>query len=207
MAAEDGGDRLPQLLDLARLIARERDATRLVERIVMTAKEATRADGGSLYLLADDRRSLSFALVLNDTLKLHLGGTSGVPIAMPAPSLYGRDGEPNHRSVVSHCALTRRPVRIDDAYTAAGFDFAGARAFDEAHGYRSRSFLAVPMIDHCGEVTGVLQLVNAWSRDGAAGVFTAEDEAFVEALTALAAIVLDKQRLIERLEALGYGRR
>jgi HD-GYP domain-containing protein (c-di-GMP phosphodiesterase class II) len=48
----------------------------------------------------------------------------------------------------------------------------------------------------------VLQLVNARSRDGAVGVFTAEDQAFVEALTSLAAIALDKQGLIERLEAL-----
>src|SRR5256886_14888530 len=58
------------------------------------------------------------------------------------------------------------------------------------------------MIDPCGEVNGVLQLVNASSRDGAVGVFTAEDQAFVEALTSLAALALDKQRLIERLEAL-----
>ena len=202
MASEDTGGRLPQLLDLARLIAREPDTARLVERILMTAKEATGADGGSVYLVEDDRCSLSFALILNDTLRLHLGGASGVPIGVPAPALYDSDGSPNHRSVVTHCALARESVLIDDAYTAAGFDFAGARAFDQAHGYRSRSFLAVPMIDHSAEVTGVLQLINARSRDGAAGVFTAEDQAFVEALTSLAAIALDKQRLIERLEAL-----
>ena len=202
MAAGDTRDRLPQLLDLARLIAREPDTARLVERILMTAKEATGADGGSVYLVEDDRCSLSFALILNDTLGLHLGGASGIPIGVPAPALYDSDGSPNHRSVVTHCALARESVLIDDAYSAAGFDFAGARAFDQAHGYRSRSFLAVPMIDHSAEVTGVLQLVNARSRDGAAGVFTAADQAFVEALTSLAAIALDKQRLIERLEAL-----
>ena len=202
MASEDTGGRLPQLLELARLMAREPDAARLVERILMTAKEATGADGGSVYLLEDDRCTLSFALILNNTLRLHLGGTSGAPVGMQAPALYDRDGAPNHRSVVTHCALTRRSVRIDDAYTAPGFDFAGARAFDQAHGYRSRSFLAVPMIDHCGEVTGVLQLINAASRDGDSGVFTDGDQAFVEALTSLAAIALDKQRLIERLEAL-----
>src|SRR5207253_1009623 len=153
----------------------------------------TGADGGSVYLVEDDRCSWSFALILNDTLGLHLGGASGVPIGVPAPALYDSDGSPNHRSVVTHCALARESVRIDDAYSAAGFDFAGARAFDQAHGYRSRSFLAVPMIDHSGEVNGVLQLVNARSRDGAVGVFTADDQAFVEALTSLAAIALDKQ--------------
>jgi HD-GYP domain-containing protein (c-di-GMP phosphodiesterase class II) len=199
---EGTGDHLPQLLDIARLIAREPDTARLVERILDTAKQATGADGGSVYLLEDDRCTMSFALVLNDTLGLHLGGASGLPVGIQAPALYDRDGAPNHRSVVTHCALARESVRLDDAYAAVGFDFAGARAFDQAHGYRSRSFLAVPMIDHAGEVSGVLQLVNARAREEPAGIFTAEDQAFVEALTALAAIALDKQRLIERLEAL-----
>jgi GAF domain-containing protein len=194
MASEGTGGRLPKLLELTRLIAREPDAARIVECILMTAKDATGADGGSVYLLEDDRRTLSFALVLNDTLRLHLGGTSETPVGIQAPALYDRDGAPNHRSVVTHCALTRRSVRLDDAYAASGFDFAGARAFDAAHGYRSRSFLAVPMIDHRGEVTGVLQLINAAWRDGDAGVFTEEDQAYVEALTSLAAIALGKQR-------------
>ena len=202
MATEESRTRLPQLLDIARLIAREPDAARLVERILLAAKTATGADGGSVKLVEDDRCTVSFAQDLNDTLGLHLGGTSGRPVDMHAPALYERDGTPNHRSVVTHCVLARESVRLDDAYAAEGFDFAGARAFDQAHGYRSRSFLAVPMIDHCDEVTGVLQLVNARSRGGEAGRFTAEDQAFVEALTALAAIALDKQRLIERLEAL-----
>ncbi len=202
MSAANTGDRLVQLLDIARLIAREPDTTRLVERILMTAKDATRADGGSVYLVEDDRCTLSFALVVNDTLGLYLGGASGLPIGMQAPALYDRDGTPNHRAVVTHCALARESVRLDDAYAAAGFDFAAARAFDEAHGYRSRSFLAVPMIDHAGEVAGVLQLVNARSGEGSVGLFSAADQAFVEALTGLAAIALDKQGLIERLQAL-----
>ena len=48
----------------------------------------------------------------------------------------------------------------------------------------------------------MLQLVNARSREGTLGVFSAGDQAFVEALTGLAAIALDKQGLIERLQAL-----
>jgi HD-GYP domain-containing protein (c-di-GMP phosphodiesterase class II) len=200
--SERTGDRLPQLLEIARLIAREPDTARLVERILMTAKDATGADGGSVYLVEDDHCTLTFALVINDTLGLHLGGASGLPVGMQAPTLYERDGTPNHRSVVTHCVLGRGSIRLDDAYTAEGFDFAGARTFDQAHGYRSRSFLAVPMIDHAGEVAGVLQLVNARARAGTVGVFTPEDQAFVEALTGLAAIALDKQGLIERLQAL-----
>ncbi len=192
--------RLSQLLDIARLIAREPDTARLVERILLTAKEATRADGGSVYLVAEDGRSLAFALLVNDTLSIHSGGPSGIPVDLKAPPLYEADGAPNHRSVVAHCVHSRRSVRLDDAYAAEGFDFAGARAFDAAHSYRSRSFLTVPMIDHTGQVIGVLQLVNARAADGAPAAFGADDETFTEGLTALAAIVLEKQRLIDRLQ-------
>jgi GAF domain-containing protein len=201
--AED--HRLAQLLDIARFIAREPDTARLVERILLVAKEATRADGGSVYLVEEDGRSLSFAILVNDTLGIHGGGASGTPLELRAPALYGPNGVPNHASVVAHCVHSRQPVRLDDAYAAEGFDFAGARAFDAANRYRSRSFLTVPMIDHAGEVIGVLQLVNARGADGAPAVFSPDDEAFAEGLTALAAIVLEKQRLIDRLQALSKG--
>ena len=202
MAAADTGTRLPQLLDIARLIALEPDANRAVERILVTAKEATRADGGSVYLVEDDGRSLSVALMHNDTLGVRGGGASGEAVDLRAPALYDPDGAPNQRSVVTHCVHARRSVRLEDAYAAEGFDFAGARAFDAAHGYRSRSFLTVPMVDHTGQVIGVLQLINARAPDGSAGAFSTEDETFVEALTALAAIALEKQRLIDRLHVL-----
>jgi HD-GYP domain-containing protein (c-di-GMP phosphodiesterase class II) len=203
MADAGAGDRLSQLLDIARLIAREPDAARLIERILATAKDATRADGGSVYLVEEEGRALSFALLLNDTLGIRAGGASGTTtLDLKAPALYAADGTPNHRAVVAHCVHARRSVRLDDAYAAEGFDFAGARAFDAAHGYRSRSFLTVPMVDHTGQVIGVLQLVNARGSDGSPATFSADDEVFTEGLTALAAIALEKQRLIDRLQML-----
>jgi GAF domain-containing protein len=190
---------IAQFIEIARLIAREPDAARAIERILLTAKEAARADGGSVYLVDDGGRTLSFALLVNDTLGIHGGGASGEPLELQAPPLFETDGTPNNRSVVAHCVHSRRPVRLDDAYAAEGFDFAGARAFDAANRYRSRSFLTVPMIDHAGSVIGVLQLVNARTADGAPAAFSAEDEALTEGLTALATLVLEKHRLIERV--------
>jgi GAF domain-containing protein len=195
-------DRLSQLLDIARAIAREPDIARLIERIVLAAKDATRADGGSLYLVEDSGRRLAFALLVNDTLGIRGGWAAGTPLSIEAPPLYEPGGAPNHASVVAHCVHSRRAVRLEDAYTAEGFDFEGARLFDAMNHYRSRSFLTVPMIDQSGEVIGVLQLVNARAADGAPATFDAQDQAFTEGLAALAAIVLEKQRLIERLRAL-----
>jgi hypothetical protein len=117
--SEHTGDRLPQLLEIARLIAREPDTASLVERILVTAKDATGADGGSVHLVEDDHCTLIFALVINDTLGLRLGGASGRPVGMQAPALYDRDGTPNHSAVVTHCALGRESIRLDDAYLAA----------------------------------------------------------------------------------------
>ena len=199
MAAEDSGNRLPQLVDIARLLALELDANRIVERIVLTAKQTTRADGGSVYLIENEGRSLALSLMLNDTLGIRRGGGLGAPVDLKPPPLFEADGTPNRRSVVAHCVHSRRSVRLDDAYAAEGFDFAGARAFDRAHSYRSRSFLTVPMIDHSGHVIGVLQLINACASDGTPGSFSADDQTFVEALAALAAIAFEKERRIDPL--------
>jgi len=198
MAARGTRARLSQLLEIARLIARETDASRLLERILLTAKDATRADGGSVYMVDDAARTLSFALLVNDTLGIRSGGDSGERIDLKAPPLYDANGAPNHASVVAHCVHSRQSIRLADAYTAKGFDFAGARAFDAAHGYRSRSFLTVPMIDHAGAVIGVVQLVNARHADGSPASFAADDQTYTEALTALAAVTLERQRLVER---------
>ena len=123
MTAEDTGNRLPQLIDIARLLALELDANRIVERVVLTAKQTTHADGASVYLIENDGRSLALTLMLNDTLGIRRGGDFGEPVEIRPPPLFEADGTPNRRSVVAHCVHSRRSVRLDDAYTAEGFDF------------------------------------------------------------------------------------
>lgn len=198
----ESSTRLERIVQLTRAIARERDESRMLEAILENAKAATGADGGSIYRLNGEPPRLTFAVVLNDTLELHLGGASGRPVGIEPPPLRDAAGRENHRSVVTHCALIGESVRVADAYAKTEYDFEGAREFDCVHRYRSRSFLTVPMIDHEDQVIGVLQLVNARAADGAIGAFTHEDQRYIEALGALAAIALDQQQLIERLQAL-----
>ena len=77
-----------------------------------------------------------------------LGGASNVPIPFAPIELYTPDGQPNDRMVVAHAVLHDRTVNIADAYSEAGFDFSGTRMFDAQTGYRSQSFLTIPMKDH-----------------------------------------------------------
>jgi HD-GYP domain-containing protein (c-di-GMP phosphodiesterase class II) len=94
-------------------------------------------------------------------------------------------------------------VNIADAYSAEGFDFSGTRAFDQKTGYRSKSFLTVPMRNYERQIIGVLQLINA--VDPASGEivpFSASDQRLAESLASQAAIALTNRMLINQLEQL-----
>src|SRR3989338_2062495 len=106
--------------------------------------------------------------------------------------------------MVAACvALTGETVNIPDAYTAEGFDFSGTRNFDKKTGYRSKSFLTVPMKNHENEIIGVLQLINASdARSGEIVPFSPSDQRLAESLASQAAIALTNRMLIIQLEEL-----
>ena len=201
-AGEDLGQRLEQLNAIGASLSAERDIHRLLEQILTAAKTITRADGGTLYRVADDQ-TLRFEIVRTTSLKYYLGGTTGTPVPFYPIHLMGKDGKPNHSMVAAYAALTGKTVNIPDAYTADGFDFSGTRNFDKKTGYRSKSFLTVPMKNHDNEIIGVLQLINA--QDPVTGQivpFSPSDQRLAESLASQAAIALTNRMLIIQLEEL-----
>jgi HD-GYP domain-containing protein (c-di-GMP phosphodiesterase class II) len=200
-AAEDLGQRLEQLNAIGASLSAERDINRLLESILSAAKAITRADGGTLYRLTEER-TLRFEIMRTTSLKFYLGGTTGSPIPFYPIQLY-KDGKPNHGMVAAYAALTGKTVNIADAYTAEGFDFTGTRSFDSKTGYRSKSFLTVPMKNHENEIIGVLQLLNAQDpATGAVVPFSSSDQRLAESLASQAAIALTNRMLINQLEQL-----
>jgi len=195
-------DRLSELNSIGASLSSERDINRLLESILDAAKKITRADAGTLYLLDDANKQLTFEILHNDSLGIRMGGTSGEPIKFYPIQLY-LEGKPNHAMVVSHAALSGETVNIPDAYMAEGFDFSGTKKFDTKTGYRSRSFLAVPMRNHDGEIIGVVQLINAIDESsGNVKHFTQGDQQLLESLSSQAAIAISNRRLIQQLEEL-----
>jgi HD-GYP domain-containing protein (c-di-GMP phosphodiesterase class II) len=196
-------DRLKELNDIGIALSRQHDISLLLEMILDASRRITRADAGTLYLLDEARQVLRFEIVYTDTLKIAMGGASGVPIAFDPIHLRDEQGVPNHAMVVTHTALSGETVNISDAYEAVGYDFSGTRDFDAKTGYRSRSFLTVPMISHEHEVIGVLQLINAQAAgSGAIVPFSLDDQQLVESLASQAAIALTNRRLIGQMENL-----
>ncbi|HEU4853019.1 MAG TPA: HD domain-containing phosphohydrolase [Telluria sp.] len=195
--------RLHQLTELSVALGDARETGTLLERILRAAQTLTGADGGTLYRPSADRRSLEFHISVNDSLGLYQGGAGGSRVGMPPVPLADEHGQPNLGSVAAWAANRRCPVNIEDVYQAHGFNFSGMRSFDRQFGYRSQSVLTVPMLDHEGELAGVLQLVNAKDPDsGAIRAFSATDQRFIEALAAQAAVAITNVQLIAQLEAL-----
>ncbi len=202
---EDLFRRLDQLNEIGAALSQARDIDSLLEKILLAAKAITRSDGGTLYLLEnlEDGQRLKFAIMRNETLNIAMGGTTGNPIPFYPVHLYGKDGRPNNQMVAAYAALTGNTVNIADAYTAEGFDFSGTRNIDKKTGYRSKSFLTVPMRNHQGEIIGVLQLIN--SKDPETGEivpFSTGDQHLAESLASQAAIALTNRQLIIQLEKL-----
>ncbi len=201
-AVEDLVHRLEQLNEIGVALSKEKDLTKLLEQIVLAAKAITNADAGTLYRVTDDGWC-RFEILRTDSLGLAMGGTTPTPISFAPIPLRHRDGTPNERMVVAWSVLHGKTVNIEDAYDDTRFDFAGTKAFDATTGYRSRSFLTVPLKSHEGRIIGVLQLINAQDRDGGEIVaFSAADERLAESLASQAAIALTNRLLIEQLEEL-----
>lgn len=206
--------RLDLLTELSVTLGKSHDTDTLLEYILQLAKRMTNADGGTLYRPSDDRRALDFHILINDTLGIHQGGPGGEPIRAPAIPLFDAAGAPNLSAVAAYAAHSGESVNVADVYQpqAEGFNFSGMLNFDRQRQYHSKSILTVPMRDHEGELTGVLQLVNARApqtdaeidaNEGATIIaFNQTGQRFIEALAAQASVALTHQRLIAQLEEL-----
>ncbi len=197
--------RLEELNAIGITLSKERDTTQLLETILFAAKGLTHADGGTLYLMQEEagERTLKFEIVRTDSLGIAMGGTTGVPVPFRPINLIGKDGQPNNSMVVAYAALHDSTVNIADAYLAEGFDFSGTKNFDMKTGYRSQSFLTVPMKNHEGELIGVLQLINAQDEKTDTIIpFSDADQHLVESLASQAAIALTNWLLINQLKDL-----
>jgi HD-GYP domain-containing protein (c-di-GMP phosphodiesterase class II) len=187
-----------RLVELGIALSSERNHDRLMEMILLEAKSIYNADGGTLYLVTDDETGLSFQIMRNDSLGIAMGGTTGKRIPFPPVPLFREDGSKNMNNVASAVYHMAKASNIPDAYEAEEFDFSGTKKFDETTGYRSQSFLTVPMINTEDEVIGVLQLINARSQKSETIPFDSSMQPMIEALTSQAAVALENQMLIQQ---------
>ena len=191
-----------QLNEIGAALSAENDLTRLLEQILDGAMSLTNADGGTLYTLTPEQK-LEFQIVRNRSLQLEMGGSKGEMLGFESIPLYDGQGNPNEKTVVAYAVLNDKSVNIEDAYRVVDFDFSGTRLFDEKLGYRSRSFLVLPLKNHENDIIGALQLINATdSETGAVIPFDNLSQSFGESIASQAAVAITNRRLIDSLEKL-----
>lgn len=190
---------LKHLTDIGVELSTEQNTTKLLEHILTSAKQLSNADGGTIYSITEVQ-TLKFETLLNDTLNMYMGGTSGKPIPFPEIPMFVK-GEPNYNALVAYAAATDQVINISDAYEAGDFDMSAARKMDEKTGYRTKSVLTIPMKNHEKEMIGVLQLINAQVEDSIVD-FTPEIEDIIRSLTSMAAVALTNRQLIDDMEEL-----
>ena len=122
-----------RLIEFGIALSAERNHGRLLETILLGAKELTNADGGTLYLVSEDGHELRFAIMRNDTMNIALGGTTGATIPFPPVQLRAPDGTPNHKNVVAAAALHRRDHQPGRRLPRAGLRFQRAARLRRAH--------------------------------------------------------------------------
>ena len=184
------------LMDIGISLSLEKDHSRVLEKIVTKAQEITNADGGTIYTCTEDKK-LKFEIMINKSMKIHLGASSSNTIVINDLDLYDAQGKPCKNMLAPWVAINRKTVRIRDAYNNLKFNLSGTKDFDKKMGYLSKSFLTVPMTNHLNEVIGVLQLVNAIDKKSNKVVpFSKNDQDLVECLTSQAAIIITNRQLI-----------
>jgi HD-GYP domain-containing protein (c-di-GMP phosphodiesterase class II) len=195
-------DHLKRLAQIGVALSAEKDIDRLLEKILTEARIITRADGGTLYLMSENRSEIEFAFVQNESLALSMSAAEGEMTWLPVPRTHPY-GSQNHANVSAHVAITGRSVNISDVYAVQNFNCEGPRLFDQKTGYHSQSMLVVPMRNHENDIIGVLQLVNA--REPESGLvipFSPECEGMALSLASQAAVSLTNNLLIGQLENL-----
>jgi len=183
---------------IGKSLTAERNQEVILDLILSGAKRLTRADGGALCLLSNQGK-LVLSLLEIDSLGLRIRDDSG-PAAEAWLSLAGvgeGDGSAGPDDRIHRC---------DDTYTSDDHDFRALHDFDEENGYRTQSWLSVPLKNHENEVIGTLQLFNVREQPaGSVGVFSDEDVGMAESLASQAAVVLTKNRLADEFKKLFEG--
>ena len=188
-----------RIMDINLELASELDKDKLFDMILTLTRKLTHCDAGTLYIKSKDKRYLDFKVVQNKSLNIYMGGTKE-EITWNSLPLYLENGKENKSMVAVVSALENKIINIPDVYHEKTYDFDGTKKFDKSTGYKSKSMLVIPLMNHEGDVIGVLQLINKLETSKRIISFNEIDESIIKALSAQAAMALTNSQLILSLE-------
>jgi phosphoserine phosphatase len=157
---------LETILAVTRALAAPFDLKSMLTAVVDAAKQVLDAERGSVWLYEAG----------TDELLLEVA-TGLAPVRVKSGA-----------GIVGAAARTRSIINVPDCYADPRFD----PALDRATGYRTRSMLTLPLVDHDDALVGVMQVLNK-----AGGPFDTDDELLASTLAAQCAVALKRARMTE----------
>ena len=192
---------IKQLIHIGESLSAKNSLVNIFILILDEAMDYANADGGTIYVVSNDKKYLDFKLTYNKSLGLKMGNVDS-PVTWPSVPLFNKDNSLNLNYMVSYVYHTKESKTFGDVYKQKLFDNTGTQEFDTRNKYRSESMAAIPLINHEDEVMGVIQLINAMDKDGKVIPFGKDHILMLNSLASQAAISLSNTRLIENLEEL-----
>jgi HD-GYP domain-containing protein (c-di-GMP phosphodiesterase class II) len=172
---------IERLIKIGTALSVERELHVLLNMIIEELKFLVSADKASLYLIDKETQELVFHITSDEVLK---------EMRLPL----------SRKSIAGYVGLTGDTLRIPDVYLLdEGSPYKFNKDIDHQTGYRTRSMLALPMVDHKGERIGVVQLINK-TIGSEAVPFDDEDESLLLALASQAGVSIENARLYRDIE-------
>ena len=169
-------------------LSQYQDENTLLDRILAKAREITRADAGTIFLVDGDE--LLFAYTHNDSL---------FSVNTASKFAYSSARLPiNPNSIAGYAACTGEMLNLADVRSLPpGLPFSFREDFDKATGYHTESMLVAPFHDHAGKVSGVMQLINSLDpRTCKPRMFTHDMEKHIRVLAREIANILERSHLV-----------
>ncbi|MFV2074345.1 MAG: HD domain-containing phosphohydrolase [Thermoanaerobaculales bacterium] len=162
----------------------------LLRRVLLKSRRLTNAEAGTVFIARGrgEKRRLEAADIQNDAVELKPAGFV-VPV--------------NTSSIAGFTAATGETVFVDDLYAISeNLPYTFDPSFDEAHGFRSRSMLSFPLVNHQRKVIGVVQLINR--RDSPGGEpkpFAREQADLIVPFSHIVGGAIERADMLERIAA------
>jgi len=196
---------LNHLASIGIALSAEKDLNQLLSKILTEGQKLSVCDAASLFLVSGTQGKLTelvFKLTQNNST--------------PVPFKEFRFPISNE-SIVGHVAINNININIADVYCIPeSYDLQFDRSFDKTTGYRTKSIIAIPMVNHRQEVIGVLEFINkkiqadiniARPEDAEKYVvpFDESDLSVLHALASQAAVAIENKVLIDKVNELFDG--
>jgi len=165
-------DELKKMVEIGAMLSQEKDTDILLTKIVETSMDITNCDGGTLYLVEDNK--LEFKVLINKSKNTKLVRKES-PLGIPAVDINGKN-------ICAAAAREKKLINVSDCYSNEEYDFSGSYAYDKMNDYHTKSVIAIPLKDEFDDAIGVLQLINSKNVGGEIIPFKKQDEDLLMAI-------------------------